>query len=334
MYYPFKLYSFRGTAFLLWAVVCVPFFLVTAPSFSFAQSDERVAGEYRSRGLQAQNNGRIKEALFYYQQASALLPDDASLKNDVALMQDNLGQNEEAQENYRQALALDPQYLPVYFNMGRFYAKQGLYPLAAKYLKERISRGSADDPFTLQAQEELETVYNAVPALQAEHLSRQAMVLTDMITEGKKRLQKRVGKDTTTSFEAAYQQGIAAFVDKRFDDAVEALETAVVLNPRSIDARHALQRARLENDRGYLQLESRDYRQRLKERALERYLGPLPQEEARVPSLDDQPFVGAQKRDGKTRTRREEGSSRNNRGYIISTAVDEAEQPSSLQAAE
>ncbi|MBF0123481.1 MAG: hypothetical protein HQL21_08795, partial [Candidatus Omnitrophica bacterium] len=152
--------------------------------------------------------------------------------------------------------------------------KQGLYPLAAKYLKERIARGSADDPWTLQAQEELEVVYDAMPNLQAEHLQEQAVVLDDMISEGKKRLEKRLAKDTTTSFEAAYQDGVAAFVDKRFDDAIASLETAVALNPRSIDARHALQRARLESDRGYLQSEAQEYRDRKKGMVLENYLGP------------------------------------------------------------
>ena len=282
MYYPFVRHIRFTLGHLLFALFLVSFFTLIFPNIACAQSDERVASDFRARALKAQNLGNIKEALFYYQQASALLPDNAAIRNDVALMQDNLGKNEEAEENYRKAISLDPNYLPVYFNMGRFYAKQGLYPLAAKFLKERIARGSADDPFTLQAQEELEVVYDAMPDLQAQHLQEQAVVLTDMITDGKKRLEHRVAKDTTTSFEAAYQDGIAAFVDKRFDDAVASLETAVVLNPRSVDARHALQRARLERDRGYLQSEAREYREKQKGQALENYLGPASAEDVQA----------------------------------------------------
>ena len=324
MYYPFARYITLTLGHLLLALSLVFFFTLISQNIACAESDEHVAAGFRAKGLQAQNLGRIKEALFYYQQASAVLPDNAAIRNDVALMQDNLGNNEEAEENYRKAIALDPNYLPSYFNMGRFYAKQGLYPLAAKYLKERIARGSVDDPFTLQAQEELEVVYNAVPNLQAEHLQEQAVVLTDMISDGKKRLEKRVSQDTTTSFETAYQDGVAAFVDKRFDEAIVSLETAVALNPRSVDARHALQRARLESDRGYLQGEAREHRDRLKEQVLESYLGPETVKD--VPSGNkNAPVVPISKKPlPEARLSQAEVVSSQNRGFIVSAPVDQA----------
>jgi tetratricopeptide (TPR) repeat protein len=236
-------------------IALVVFFLFSVLSRQqvFAQSDESVARESRQRALMCQNNGEFKKALFYYERALALQPGMAALYNDIGLMNEYLGHTKEAEENYLKAISLDYNYLPAYANAGAFYSKLGQYSLAARYLRERVARGRTDDQWTRKAQAELMNVYRQAPGLNAEHLRQEADEFSAEILEARLKLKQSAERNKTMDFEAAYKKGVDAFKARRFNDAVEALETAVALNPRSTGASEALVRARFANDKSYLE---------------------------------------------------------------------------------
>lgn len=268
MYYSFARLIRCAARHLAVALSLVCLFTVISQTTVFAQSDEKVAFDFRARGLSAQQQGNYGQALFYYTRAAALDPKNPALYNDMGLMQEYLGQKDEAEQNYRKALALDSKYLPVYFNLGLFYAKSGAYSLAAQYLQERIERGSPDDPWTLQAQDELEKVYDAAPVLKELRLKKQAEEFSQEMTDGKKRLEKMRLRDREISFQTAYENGNAAFSEKRYDDAIEALETALALNPRSEETRFLLKRVHYAKDQAELEERTINIRQKVKTEAM------------------------------------------------------------------
>ncbi|MEI6437639.1 MAG: hypothetical protein WCO69_02680 [Candidatus Omnitrophota bacterium] len=226
------------------------------PSQVGAQSDEQDAALSRDQGYTFQQQGDFRKALFYYQRAMALRPDSAAFCNDAALMQEYIGANKEAEQGYLNAISLDRTYLPAYSNLGIFYSKQGQYAMAVKYLKQRVDRGQPNDPWTLQAQEELIKAYKKVPALDAERLRAQGDEFAEKIVAAKQKMKRSAERNNTLDFEAAYQKGLKALDSRDFSEAVEALETAVTINPRSNSAREALRRARFGKERSQLEAQA------------------------------------------------------------------------------
>ncbi|MBF0387663.1 MAG: tetratricopeptide repeat protein [Candidatus Omnitrophica bacterium] len=221
-----------------------------------AQSDESDAVDSRRQGFAFQEQGDYSKALFYYLRALALQPGNAAICNDAALMQEYVGAVKEAEQGYLKAISLDRDYLPVYANLGMFYSKQGQYVLAAKYLRQRVERGRPEDPWTLQAQEELIKVCKKVPALEAERLRAQAEELDNKIVQAKDKMKRSAERNRSLDFQTAYQSGLDALTSRDFSKAVEALETAVMLNPRSNGAREALRRARFGKEKVLLESQS------------------------------------------------------------------------------
>lgn len=233
--------------------------LLLAVSFqppAFAQSDESEAIASRQQGFKYQSRGDFKMALFYYQRALALQPDSAATYNDIALMQEYSAANQDAEQNYLKAISLDHLYLPAYANLGNFYAKQGQYAQAARYLRQRVEKGRPDDPWTVKAQEDLDDVCRKVPALKSEQLRLQAEALDGKIVEAKDKMKRSAARNNTLDFEGAYLKGISEYTARRYDTAIESLETAVMLNPRSHFARDALRRAKFAREKSQIEAQA------------------------------------------------------------------------------
>ncbi len=234
---------------------CSAVFLLTA-LFSYtvsAQSDESESVLSRRQGYAFQELGEYRKALFYYQRALALQPESAAICNDAALMQEYIGENKEAELGYLKAISLDRKYLPAYANLGVFYSRQGQYVMAVKYLRQRVDMGRPQDPWTVKAQEELFKAYKHVPALEAERVRAQAEEFSEKIVQAKEQMKRSADRNRSLDFETAYQKGLDAIRARRFGEAVEALETAVMINPRSNGAREALKHARFGKEKTLLE---------------------------------------------------------------------------------
>jgi tetratricopeptide (TPR) repeat protein len=243
MYYPFS----RLQLFFVCrhAIASILFLAVTVffQNILWALTDEQAALDLRNRAFAYQQQGQFKQALFFYTRAIALDPNDPDLYNDKGLMEEYLGMKEEAKSSYLKALEQDRRYLPATTNLGMLYAKQKQYTLAVQYLKQRVELGSADDPWTLEAQAQLDQIYEEVPVLRLERLKSQAESMTADISRAKANMRRAAEKNRKIGFETAYENGLSLLKQKRYDEAIQSLEAALALEPRSLATRHALKRA-------------------------------------------------------------------------------------------
>ncbi|NLE65134.1 MAG: tetratricopeptide repeat protein [Elusimicrobia bacterium] len=249
---------------LAWSllVLSASFFMIfPAGSPAWAETDAQVAFDLRAQGLAAQERGDLSTALFYFLRAVAITPNDPIIQNDVGSACDQLGQIEDAEKAYRKAIELDKDYLPAYANLGFLYSKLGRHDEAIYYLTQRVARGSPDDRWTLEAQQELERVYDRVPALKRARIQRQAEDLDMVIEEGKRRLEDKARREQAVGFDVAYQKGYEFLDARKYDEAVASFETAVLLDPRSAEARYALKKAKYDKEHAELTEEARMIRE-------------------------------------------------------------------------
>jgi tetratricopeptide (TPR) repeat protein len=86
----------------------------------------------------AKQRGRYKEALRHYQRVVELLPEESEAWADVALTHQKLGNVEEAETNYRQAITLDPRAV-YYFTLSELYKENDQADKALKILEEGLA---------------------------------------------------------------------------------------------------------------------------------------------------------------------------------------------------
>ncbi len=233
-----------------------------------AGSDMDTAIEFRQQGVMHQNQGNYKKALYFYQSALAILPENAEICNDVGLMQEFIDQNSEAEASYLKAIQLDPRYLPAYNNLGTLYSKQGKYVLAVQYLQERVNKGRADDVWTLIAQEELMKAYKHVPLAGAARIRDQAEEFSSSIVAAKNKMRRTAERNQALDFETAHQKGQEMLEVGNFDEAIDLLGTAVVINPRSQAARQALKRAQFAKEKFLLEVQAKEWHMESKSRSV------------------------------------------------------------------
>jgi tetratricopeptide (TPR) repeat protein len=83
------------------------------------------AGEYFTKGYNAQGNGFNDLAIEYYQKGIALDPDYAMAYNNMGNAYNDLKNPHEAIRCYKKAIALDPNHAMAYNNMGNVYSELG-----------------------------------------------------------------------------------------------------------------------------------------------------------------------------------------------------------------
>jgi tetratricopeptide (TPR) repeat protein len=164
-------------------------------------------------------------------------------------MEEYLGMKDEARDSYLKALEHNRRYLPATTNLGMLYAKEKQYTLAVQYLKQRVDLGSADDPWTLEAQTQLDQIYEQVPALRSDRIKAQADSMSEDISRAKDNMRRAAEKNRKIGFETAYQSGLSLLKEKRYDEAIQSLEAALALEPRSMGVRHALKRANFDKNK-------------------------------------------------------------------------------------
>jgi tetratricopeptide (TPR) repeat protein len=97
-------------------------------------------------GLALMRQGKLDEALDYFNRAKAFTPNYSILEINLGIVKSALGQDEEAEQHYRRALQLDPDYGQGHYYYARWLVKRARGPEAIAHLRTalRISPGDID----------------------------------------------------------------------------------------------------------------------------------------------------------------------------------------------
>jgi len=159
----------------------LPLYLMAALIFLFtpafcAQSEltelQKQAIVYRQQGWQLQQEGKIEEALSYYEKATILDPNYAVAYNDSGIILEALGYPEQAEQMYLKAIEVDPDYPNSYSNLALLYEEAKDYPNAILYWIKRATFAGAGDPWAEVARKRLEDIARVYPEAYRDVTSR------------------------------------------------------------------------------------------------------------------------------------------------------------------
>ena len=102
--------------------------------------------ERNQKGAELLGQGRIEEALYEFQRAVELDPNDPVARLNLAFTYDRQGQGEEAIAAYKQAIEMDPKNLLAYNKLGVLYNKLARYDEAIYEFENALSVNPADTP--------------------------------------------------------------------------------------------------------------------------------------------------------------------------------------------
>jgi tetratricopeptide (TPR) repeat protein len=217
------------------------------PSLAFASQqslDLKVAHEYQAKGYEAQMKGDMPQARFLYERAAVLMPDDASLLNDLGLVSEALGKIDEAEEYYLKAITADFKCLPAYSNLGYLYENKGNYELAGQYFEKRVKFGKVRDPRTLQAQAELDRITKFSRSLTKKKKAAEKESLENaMVLRAKEKVVPSV-RESVVNAEVDYQRGLLLFEARRYDAARKSFEMCLAVSRAHKGAAHMLERTK------------------------------------------------------------------------------------------
>lgn len=113
---------------------------------------------YTNLGLFYQDRNRYEEAMQEYKQAIELNPRYPLAHNNLAIVYKKLGKTDTAIKEYKAAIALSPDYLSPYYNLGILYLEQGRYGKAIENFKKVLSI----NPGFAKAREKIALCYKAM----------------------------------------------------------------------------------------------------------------------------------------------------------------------------
>lgn len=118
---------------------------------------EEMALVYQQKAFDLQHQDKIDEAVSYYQKSMAIRS-SAGAANGLGVLYERKGLVVQAEDAYRQALALDPAYLPAHTNLALLYERLDRSEESTKHWKIRAEKGEADDFWTQKAYSRLQEV--------------------------------------------------------------------------------------------------------------------------------------------------------------------------------
>ena len=161
--------------------------------------------------------------LKYYQQAQSVEPGNPALAIKIGQTYADLGRTEQAAAYFRQAIQLDPDYLPAYASLVGLYAQTGNCPLAEDDLEQTPALRQTDDRVA-----ELEGTV-AVCWIKANQPARAVPLLERAVSR------KPDGVGYRLNLAQAYAAG------GRFQDAIREYRAVLQLDPNNARARADLQ---------------------------------------------------------------------------------------------
>ncbi|MDJ0533290.1 MAG: tetratricopeptide repeat protein [Xenococcaceae cyanobacterium MO_207.B15] len=103
-----------------------------------ALNSDSASTTYYDLGYAYKQQGKLEEAIAYYQQAIEIDPQYADPHNGLGNVYKGQGKLDEAISGYEQAIQLDPQFVYPHYNLGLVYADQGKLEEAIAYYQQAI----------------------------------------------------------------------------------------------------------------------------------------------------------------------------------------------------
>ncbi len=243
MYYLKHCKESHISKFFLRTLLFFALFSIAFHPNAFAGLKEKSAEEYRLEGYEAQEKGRLEEALTFYTKAASLSSPGrrAPILNDIGVIYEELGVPDRAEENYRQALIFDSRYLPACTNLAYLYKKQGNWEKAARYFQRRIEWGHSEDPWTGRAKRELSLLGEKDPRVKKWLASQK----TAKLTENANQKSHEEFSESIIQARRCYDLGQALTKQKKYDQALEQYAQALTLTPGNPKVLRARNEARI-----------------------------------------------------------------------------------------
>jgi len=213
---------------LLFFISFVPFHTIV-----YADIKQDTAEEYRLQGYAEQQKGNFNDALSYYIKAISLGLENAVVLNDMGVLSEQLGQRARAEQYYRKAMDVDPQYLPGYTNLAYLYKNQGDLDKAFKFF---IQRYEMADPGDLWAEKVKEEILRIRPEYKQRIVFLEAQRLNqELTTKAHEEFYNRV-----QTANEHYKKGEGFLEKRRYQKSITEFDLALQLtpgNPKVIEAR-------------------------------------------------------------------------------------------------
>lgn len=162
------------------------------------------ANFYREKGYELQTLGEWQKALMYYQKAMNIYPYDAQLHNDIGVVYERMGREDEAVGMYQRSLELDENYLPAYTNLAFFYEKKKDLDKASQYWKKRYELSPEADSWKQVAKDHLLKL-GTYPKFEKERLEKQAAKLSREVVKAKDKEREDKIKEARMHFDIGYE---------------------------------------------------------------------------------------------------------------------------------
>jgi len=182
--------------------------------------------DYRLKGFEEQQKGNLDQALTYYLKAVTLGDGSAKIFNDIGVTYEHLGIDERAEEYYMKAIRTDPNYLPPYTNLAFLYQQHDKINEAIIFFRERYRLANRDDPWRARVVQEL---LRLDPSFREEFLQT-------VLEEAHAELARRRQEDLQLQMMRAnnhYQRGLVFLQEKRYEEALNEFEQALILTPNN-----------------------------------------------------------------------------------------------------
>jgi Flp pilus assembly protein TadD len=93
-----------------------------------------------------QEQGKSQEAEQQFKEVIRLNPEDAEAHLNLGVIYANMNRLDEAEKAYKSAISLNPQLVDAYYNLGVFYEfHRNDTPKALAHYQEYVDQGGADD---------------------------------------------------------------------------------------------------------------------------------------------------------------------------------------------
>lgn len=217
---------------LLFAILFSSVIFFSNSCFSWAYLLD-VAKEYLFKADNLKSQGKLEQAIEYYQKAIGLDKYSAAAYNGLAICYEKKGWFDRAEEEYLRVLGINPQYAPAHYNLGLLYERRGEIKKALFHWKQRFRLGHPGSQGRLKTQAKLKKY--APQELKKE----QARELAQNIAEQKEKqpLDEILGRNKYKTREEKiqdyYLKGMQSFQEGDFQKTQEYFHKMVEVVPFS-----------------------------------------------------------------------------------------------------
>jgi Flp pilus assembly protein TadD len=248
-------YVWRKHSSLLPATILISYSLILFPSQSYSSPGAELAEHYRLEGARKLQDGHLPEALSLFYRAAATSPSGPIL-NDLGVVYDKIGREQDAEASYLASISLDSSFLPSYMNLAILYRRNGNSSMAISTLRNCTENGLPQDPLILQCWQEMDSLALEVPYLREQKLKEQARAFEEDIA-----YQTRVYVERQLAqAKELYREGMLLSHSGRYAEAIAVFDAALQMAPGDVEIAQAREEA-IQQDMHRMQLIRQHYAQ-------------------------------------------------------------------------